>query len=232
MSKLNSACYGLALAASLCGSVGAVPLTSATISIDTYLTGGTGASQNTAVLATLALTKSGADVNFRLSNSLNNLAAGGNGFLTDLLFSYDQNPTITISNIGNFGGTQAVSGVSLGNINDAGYAFDIEFGYPTSGSPSSDRFVDGEFTTWTITGVTIEDFLTPDSGNTNGALALVHVQGLGTNGYSVKYTGDLDEGSTDPGGGELPEPGSLALVALGLLAGGWRTRQSGKRLSR
>ncbi len=35
------------------------------------------------------------------------------------------------------------------------------------------------------------------------------------------------DGGTNPGGGELPEPGSLALVALGLVALGWRYRKPG-----
>jgi PEP-CTERM motif len=37
----------------------------------------------------------------------------------------------------------------------------------------------------------------------------------------------LVDGSTDPGGDPLPEPGSLALVALGLAAGAWRYRKPG-----
>lgn len=224
MAKLNSVLCAVTLLASLSGP--AMALTSATINIDTFATGSVPGAPTTALVATLGLTQNGGNVDFSLSNSLGVLSGSSDAFLSQLLFSFDGTPSISTANFGNFGGTQLVqsSAISLGSFNNAGYDFAIDFGFPTANNPNANpnRFVNGEFATWTITGVTVDDFLTPASGN-NGELAMVHLQGF-ANGGSLKYTGDLDDG-TGPGGGELPEPGTLALVALGLLAAGWRYRK-------
>ena len=204
------------------------------ININTWVTGDA-TQPATALVATLGLQQISAGViEFTLDNTIGVLTNDSAAFLSELLFSFDGSPALTVGSFGSFGGSQLLqsSAIILGSTNDSGFTFGVEFGFPTTNNPNANpnRFVDGEDAIWRITaaGLTVDDFLTavPKANGDPGTLAMVHIQGLATPTGSVKYVG-TGEGSTGPGGGELPEPGSLALVALGLVAAGWRHRKSG-----
>lgn len=190
-----------------------------TIDIDTYLTGSIGNPGGNPIVATLTLTQNGSNVDFRLDNKVNNLPSslGDDAFISKLLFSYDGTPPLTTASFTAFGGTQSVVPGAFG-INppgvDAGYDFFLDLDYP-SGPPSA-RFTNGEFTTWTILGVSVLDFDDLVTGSGPPSLAMVHIQqvGAGPGGaQSLKYVGDGPNGG-DPTG--IPEPGTLGLLGLAL----------------
>ena len=188
------------------------------IDIDTRVTGSPAPD---VTVARLTLTQNGANVDAVLENLIGNLGVlATNAFITELEFSYDGNPVITSGAFGNFGGTQVITQSDV-TVNppgqNAGYNFFLNIDYPTSNN--ADRFVNGEISTWKISGVTEADFQQLVSGEGPDALALVHIQGL-TGGGSVKYVGD--------GENQVPEPATAALLGLGMLcfAGARRRKHS------
>ncbi|SOD42072.1 PEP-CTERM sorting domain-containing protein [Nitrosovibrio sp. Nv4] len=210
----------------------ALPLSASalTIDINTYVTGSP-SSGTEATVATLILGQNGANVDFRLNNMVNNLAGniGDDAYISQFFFSYSGSPVLTSASFLNFGGTQLINADDFGidpSGKNAGYDFYLDLDYPTS---FADRFVDGEFTTWTISNVSLDDFLVSVPGKGPASLAMVHIQqvGAGEGGDdSLKYVGSVGTPPVDVPQNPIPEPGSLALISLGLLGlGAMRKRK-------
>lgn len=210
-----------------------LPATALVIDIDTYVTGSTITSN--ATVASLTLIQDGANVDFSFNNLVNNLPGGkgDDAFISELLFSYHGTSSLATASFSNFSGTQSINAAAF-SINppgkDAGYDFYVSLSYPTN---SANGFTNGEFSTWTISNVSIADFIVPVSGSGPASLAMVHVQQVGTGpggADSVKYVGsealDPPQLIVNP----VPEPGSLALLCAGLLGlGAVRRRNAAQR---
>lgn len=212
----------------------AVPLSAAALSIDinTYVTGST--VSGNATVATLTLTQNGSNVDFSFVNSVNNLSGGigDDAFISQLLFSYGGVTALSGASFSNFGGTQSIVAGDF-DINppgkNAGYDFYLELDFPTK---ASQRFLDGEVTTWTISNVQINDFMGSVSGSGAASLAMVHVQQVGAGsggGSSVKYIGSTETRNppAELPQNSVPEPATLALMGIGLFGlGVQRKRKS------
>jgi len=183
------------------------------IPINTFATGENAGS---ATVATLSLNQNGSNVDFRLTNSVGNLGSAANAgtFISDLGFSYSGSGPLTSASFTGFGGSgQTISAGDFainppGNF-QGGYNFSLELGFPTSNSGGgAQRFLDGDFVTWTISNVLLDDFLGPVSGTGGLTLAAVHIQSLAS-GNSTTYISAVP----------LPAAAWLFLSALGGLVG-------------
>ena len=182
------------------------------IPINTFATGENAGS---ATVATLNLNQNGSNVDFRLTNSVGNLGAANAGtFISDLGFSYSGSGVLTPTSFTGFGGSgQSISAGDFsvnpsGNF-QGGYNFALELGFPTTNKNSgAQRFLNGEYVSWTISNVVLEDFLNPVSGTGGLALAAVHIQSLAS-GNSTTYISAVP----------IPAAAWLFLSALGGLVG-------------
>ena len=182
------------------------------IRLDSYATG---VDVGNVTLATLDITQNGANVDFKLTNTVGNL--GGNVsslFISQFGLTY-AGGTLAESQFTNFGGQPYVK-LEPGGVNTSpkpinipgSFNFVIEFAYETSNGNGADRFTDTEMMTWTISGVQESDFTSPLVSGTGGlqTLVAIHVQGL-PNGGSTTYI-DTPPSPTPGTAPHMPEPAS------------------------
>ncbi len=159
-----------------------------------------------ATVAMLDLTQNGTNVDFRLTK-LGVAGLGGSSFITQLLLSYTGSQSGSFTNTG----SQATDKFTFDpSGKDAGYDFAIQVKFPPSNGNNSDRFLDGDVASWTLTNASVSSFLTAIPGSGPDALGMVHVQGA-TGGNSFKYVATLD-GVTPP----VPEASAWISMLAGL----------------
>lgn len=170
----------------------------------------TGACAN-AVCATLSVVQDGADVDFLLTA---NLAPGE--FITGLYGNRDP----FVFGFSSVGGTAAGAWTSFSEGLDAWKAdgdgfFDWVWAFNTSNA--SDRVEGADTFSWTFANESLDDIINPVSVNgpagKTGFNFVLRVQGLGSNNDDSGWFS-----STRGNGGDhqVPEPGALALLGLGL----------------
>ncbi|MBI2778245.1 MAG: hypothetical protein HYX62_00420 [Gammaproteobacteria bacterium] len=137
-----------------------------------------------ATVATLTLTQDGGDVDFSLTKVSGVSGLGGSSFISELSLTYSGSALL-----GSFGntGSQAIGEFKVDpSGKNAGYDFAIQVKFPTSNGKNSDRFVDGDVASWTLTNANVSSFLSSIPGSGANAFGMVHVQGA-LGGSSFKY---------------------------------------------
>lgn len=164
--------------------------------------------------ATLSVLQNGANVDFLLNSNLNT-----GEFITGLYGNRDPfaNPTLTDFNSRGGTGADAVSSLSSGpdafKADGDGF-FDYVWDFNNSGTPR----LDGTDTfSWTFFNASLDDFVNAVSVNgpvgKNGFTFALRLQGLGAGNEGSGWF----DAVTAPNG-QVPEPGTNALLALALLS--------------
>lgn len=166
-----------------------------TADINTFLTG-EGVTTNQLVAKLTIKDVAPNKVEVKIENVWDNLVFGNGSFLSQLFLETTLSTTIPD---GSYVSGNTISSWADGGSN-AGFSYDKQVRYPTSGGPSSDRFLTGETSVFTLeaTGLDATDFTS----------AMVHIQGIGDNGqFSAKFTGEA-----------VPEPGTMIALGMGIAA--------------
>lgn len=157
----------------------------------------------------LSATDSGGGVWTFLLTINNNLFSsfGSRAFIGSMSFDFTPEPvarrpasTFIASNVGGVTSVSSTSGTGLSGLTD------IDFG-TKFGQGASNRLSQSDWVQWSVSG------LTAGSNLTNMYL---HVQGIGTQGYSAKYT---------PIVSPIPEPETYAMLLVGLGLIGFSARR-------
>ena len=170
--------------------------------VDGYMPGGTD-------IATLTIEDWGTDL-VKITLAHNSTSTAGQ-FISDLWFNLDPFVAITQGNQTCNDGSAVefdTFGAALDGHSNVGIQFDIHQTFKTSGD---ERLFPGEWISFTLTGsgLNAADFLAfgqPTNGGWDNVIAMIHIQGVGE--------GGLNSGNF----AVVPEPGSLAVVGLGLAA--------------
>jgi hypothetical protein len=130
-------------------------------------------------------------------------AVPGTAFVNDILMLNTGGATLGNSTFTNLGPEQGTA-----SYNAAGYEgglWNWKISFPTSNGPGSNRFLEGESTTWSIVTTMLSQW---DFGS-------LHINAF-LNGASIKLAGcERGDTSCNPPT-TVPEPGTLALLGLGL----------------
>lgn len=155
--------------------------------------------------------------------TLTSLLQDPNEFVTEWSFNLNTftgaQLTALVFNQGTTTGTFVDPAISVG-VNafqaDGDGRFDIEFLYDNA--PPADRFGNGDIDVWLISGTGLSAALfngTSLTGGGNGVWASgAHIQGIGTGASLSGWIGGQTDPTLPPS--EIPEPGALALLGLGL----------------
>ena len=139
-----------------------------------------------------------------------NVAAGG--FINELWLN---GPDGTFTD--NSTDTTATRTYSLNGYNGGGGAgniYDWEIQFPNANNP--DRLTIGEHALWSIT----------DTNPIDWSLAKIHINAFDASGKSIKLDGCIEIEGRDCDTTEVPEPGTLVLLGLGLAGLGLTRRRS------
>jgi hypothetical protein len=139
-------------------------------------------------------------------------AAPGAAFINDILLLNTGNATLGNSTFTNVGPEQGAASYNSAGFEGGPWNWRISF--PTAGNAGSNRFIEGESSSWSITSTSMGDW----------DLSRLHINAF-LNGDSVKLIGcEVGDTSCSPPS-EVPEPGMLALLGLGLAGLGFARRR-------
>ncbi len=179
---------------------------SITFNFDTILTGDTPGGSN---IATLTIADSGA--NTVLVTLTHNATSATGQFISDLWLNLDPYATVTQSGqtpINKFSGALSQG---FNTEQNAGYKFDLRQGFAVSNAGGGvDRLKPGESISFSLTSANLsasmfDSTAVPTGGQRTDVAAMIHLQGI-PGGGSVKL------------GAVVPEPASMAALALGAIA--------------
>lgn len=149
-------------------------------------------------------------------------------FFSEVSFNLDPafNPTIlSVLNTGGTAPTSIQTGTDAFKADGDGF-FDLLFAFPTAGGPGNLRFDNSDTSTYTITcagcvGFNADsfNFLSVNPGGAGPQFAAAHVQGIGEGGENSGWI------APSP----VPEPGTLLLLASGLIGAGAGSRRFRRR---
>gem|GEM_PF-2334745 len=157
----------------------------------------------------MTLTTSGTTT-FQL-NFLYAPAGAGTAFVNDVLMQNTGGATLGNSTFTNVGPEAGIASYNAGGYEGGPWNWKISF--PTSNSPGTNRFLEGESTIWKIESTALS----------NWAFGQIHINAF-LNGESIKLDACLDgtPGCNPP---QVPEPAALALLGLGLAGLGFARRR-------
>lgn len=139
-------------------------------------------------------------------------AAPGTAFINDILLLNTGNATPANSVFTNLGLEQGTASYNSSGFEGGPWNWKLSF--PTAGNPGSNRFLEGESSSWSITSTSIGEW----------DLSRLHINAF-LNGGSVKLTGCEVGDTTCSPPSEVPEPGMLVLLGLGLAGLGFTRRR-------
>jgi PEP-CTERM motif len=128
-------------------------------------------------------------------------ASPNTAFINDVLMLNTGNATLANSTFTNVGPELGTAAYNASGFEGGPWNWKVSF--PTSNGPGSNRFLEGELTTWKIETTTLSQW---DFGS-------LHINAF-LNGNSIKLDGCERGVSCTP---TVPEPGTLALLGIGLI---------------